>query len=236
MPGPDPTPVAGAEAYTRRDRNARLSQAAIVLSLGAAAAGQPERVERPDAVGLPADLAPLGQREPVPLEEAVAPLGITADEQRSRSGPAVPSDTRVALMDQVVADPNPTNAAALGDAANQAATAVAGPDAATAMADAGNALTAVADDTTIKQGQALILDATKSAGNISDYKWTIEKAPSGAETMIGQTIKEGSSGNVSLEPNDYLKYFPQPGPYTVRLTVKDTAGKTATDDFEVMVP
>jgi hypothetical protein len=116
MPGPDHTPVAGAEAYTRRDRDARLSQAAIVLSLGAAAAGQPERVDRPDAVGLPTDLAPLGQREPVPLEEAVAPLGITVDEQRSRSGPAVPSDTRGALMDQVVADPNPTNAAALVEA------------------------------------------------------------------------------------------------------------------------
>ena len=98
MPGPDPTPVAGGEAYTRRDRNARLSQAAIVLSLGAAAAGQPERVDRPDAVGLPADLAPLGQREPVPLEEAVAPLGITADEQRSRSVPAAaaPNDRTIA--------------------------------------------------------------------------------------------------------------------------------------------
>jgi hypothetical protein len=94
----------------------------------------------------------------------------------------------------------------------------------------------VADDTTVKQGEALILDATKSAGNISDYKWTIEKAPSGAESVIGQTIKEGSSGNVSLEPNDYLKYFPQAGPYTVRLTVKDNVGKTATDDFQVIVP
>ena len=130
----------------------------------------------------------------------------------------------------------PTTAAAIGDAANQAATAVAGPDAATAMANASGALSAVADDTTVKQGEALILDASKSAGNISDYKWTIEKAPSGAEAMIGQTIKEGSSGNVSLEPNDYLKYFPQSGPYTVRLTVTDTAGKTAMDDFEVMVP
>ena len=131
---------------------------------------------------------------------------------------------------------DPTNAAALGDAANQAATAVAGPDAATAMADASGALSAVADDTTVKQGEALILDATKSAGNISDYKWTIEKAPSGAEAMIGKVIKEGSSGNVSLEPTDYLKYFPQAGPYTVRLTVTDTAGKSAMDDFEVLVP
>jgi len=57
-----------------------------------------------------------------------------------------------------------------------------------------------------------------------------------APLRIGQTIKEASNGNVALDPNDYQKYFPKPGPYTVRLTVTDTAGKTATDDFEVTVP
>jgi len=97
-------------------------------------------------------------------------------------------------------------------------------------------LSAVADDTTIKQGQALVLDATKSAGNIADYKWTIEKAPAGAESSVGQTIKEGSSGNVSLEPADYAKYFPTAGTYTVRLTITDNTGKTAMDDFDVMMP
>jgi K319-like protein len=181
----------------------------------------------------------------------------TVNDAANQAGTAVANPTTSAAIDQgatALSDPtniaalsdaanqagtaiaDPTNAAALGDAANQAATAVTGPDAATAIADASGALSAVADDTTIKQGEALILDATKSAGNISDYKWTIEKAPSGAEAMIGQTIKEGSSGNVSLEPNDYLKYFPQSGPYTVRLTVTDNAGKTAMDDFEVLVP
>jgi len=154
---------------------------------------------------------------------------------------AVNEPTNAAALDNavnqaatVIADP--TNVAAAGDAVNQAATAVSGPDAATAMADASSTLSAVAEDTTVQQGQALVLDATKSIGNISDYKWTIAKAPSGAEAMIGQTIKEGSSGNVSLEPNDYVKYFPKPGPYTVRLTVTDSTGKTAMDDFEVMVP
>ena len=181
----------------------------------------------------------------------------TVNDAANQAGTAVANPTTSAAIDQAataVLEPtnaaalgdaanqaatamaNPTNAAALGDAVNQAATAVTGPDAATAVADAASALSAVADDTTVKQGQALILDATKSAGNISDYKWTIKKAPSGAEAMIGQIIKEGSSGNVSLEPNDYLKYFPKPGPYTVRLTVTDTAGKSAMDDFEVMVP
>jgi hypothetical protein len=111
-------------------------------------------------------------------------------------------DNAVNQAATVIADP--TNVAAASDAANQAATTVTSPDAATAMTDASNALSAVANDTTIQQGQALVLDASKSVGNISDYKWTIEKAPSGAESMIGQTIKEGSSGNVSLDPNDYL--------------------------------
>ena len=181
----------------------------------------------------------------------------TVNDAANQAGTAVANPTTSAAIDQAataVSDPtnaaaldnavnqaatvvaDPTNAAAVADAANQAATAVAGPDAATAMADASSALSAVATDTTLKQGEALVLDATKSVGNISDYKWTIAKAPSGAEALIGQTIKEGSSGNVSLEPNDYLKYFPQAGPYTVRLTVTDTAGKTAMDDFEVTVP
>jgi len=159
----------------------------------------------------------------------------------NQAGTAIADPTNAAALNDAVnqagtAVADPTNAAALNDAVNQAGTAVAGPDGATAMADATTALSAVADDTTIKQGQALILDATKSAGNISDYKWTIEKAPAGAKVSIGQTIKEGSSGNVSLEPADYAKYFPQAGAYTVRLTVTDSAGKTAMDDFEVMMP
>jgi hypothetical protein len=177
----------------------------------------------------------------------------TVNDAANQAGTAVADPTTSVALDQAgTAVSDPTNVAAIDDAVNQAATviadptnaaaldeaatAVTGPDAATAIADASGTLSAVAEDTTIKQGEALVLDATKSIGNISDYKWTIEKAPSGAEALIGQTIKEGSSGNVSLEPNDYLKYFPQAGPYTVRLTVTDTAGKTAMDDFEIMVP
>jgi hypothetical protein len=130
----------------------------------------------------------------------------------------------------------PTAAAALNDAANQAATAVSGPDAATAVANASGALSAVADDVTLQQGQALVLDATKSAGNIKDYKWTITKAPAGAESVVGQVIKENSSGNVTIDPADYAKYFPKSGDYTVRLTVTDTAGQTADNDFDITVP
>ena len=126
----------------------------------------------------------------------------------------------------------PTTAAAI----NEAATAVTGPEAATAVAEAAGALSAIADDVTVKQGEALILDATRSAGNITDYKWTIESAPAGAESVVGQVIREGSSGNVSIEPADYAKYFPQAGAYTVRLTVTDASGQTSSNDFSVDVP
>jgi hypothetical protein len=124
----------------------------------------------------------------------------------------------------------------VGTAIDDAATAVSGPEGATAEAAANDALTAAADDVTIQQGQALVLDATKSAGDISDYKWTITKAPSGAESVIGQTIKEGSNGNVSLNPDDYTKYFPAAGDYTIQLTVSDTAGKTSSDQFTLTMP
>ena len=125
---------------------------------------------------------------------------------------------------------------AMNEAANQAATAMAMPEVATAMSEAANALTAQEADVTLRQGEQLVLDATNSVGSIKDYKWTIQKAPSGAESVVGQMIKEGSSGNVSLNPDEYTKYFPKPGTYTVRLTVTDASGATSFDDFTVEVP
>ena len=65
-------------------------------------------------------------------------------------------------------------------------------------------------------------------GDIKDYKWTITKAPAGAESVVGQVIKESSSGNVTLNPDDYTKYFPKSGQYTVRLSVTDAKGAPGT--------
>ena len=157
-----------------------------------------------------------------------------------------------ALNEAASAVTNPTNVAAVNDAVNQAATAVndpttaamlneaataaTGPEAATAVSDAANALSAAADDVTLQQGEALVLDATKSAGDIKDYKWTITKAPAGADSVVGQVIKEASSGNVTIDPGEYTKYFPKSGDYTVQLTVTDTAGKTASNDIDITVP
>jgi hypothetical protein len=128
------------------------------------------------------------------------------------------------------------NAPEVGTAEVMAGTAIAAPEAATAEAMAGDAVTAAADDVTLQQGQALVLDASKSVGDIQDYKWTIVQAPSAANSVIGQVIGEGSSGNLSLNPNDYSKYFPTAGDYTVRLTVMDAKGTASNDDFKISVP
>jgi hypothetical protein len=130
---------------------------------------------------------------------------------------------------------------------NEAATAVADTiatsaadgtlnEAATAVSEAAGTLSAVADDVTLQQGEALVLDATNSVGNVANYSWTVLDAPAGAEAVKGQMIAEGSNGNVSLEPADYEKYFPVAGRYTVRLTVTDTSGATSNDDFMIDVP
>jgi hypothetical protein len=123
----------------------------------------------------------------------------------------------------------------VGTAAALAGTVASMPEVGTAQAIVGG-LTATEADATIKQGEALVLDASKSVGDIKDYKWTIMKAPTGAESVVGQTIKESSSGNASLNPDDYAKYFPKPGQYTVRLTVTDTKGAASNDDFMIEMP
>lgn len=114
-PRHDPTPVPGADAFARRDRDALLSQAAIVLSVGAAARGAVASVDRPTDLGLPSDITPLGRPEPIPVAEAVAPLSIPVDEYRRMRRP-VPPRTRVALMDRLATEPDPITAAALVEA------------------------------------------------------------------------------------------------------------------------
>ncbi len=124
----------------------------------------------------------------------------------------------------------------MGTAEALMGTAVAAPEMGTAVAAISGDLQATAADTMIQDGQALVLDATQSAGNIQDYKWTITQAPTGAEAVVGQVIQESTTANVSLNPDDYSKYFPTAGDYTVRLTVTDVQGASSNDDFKITMP
>src|SRR5262245_6693310 len=108
---------------------------------------------------------------------ASAPTAQDAATAVSLAGTAVNAPeaaTAVSLASTAVNAPEAATAEVI------AGTAVNAPEAATAEAMAGDALTAAADDVTLQQGQALMLDASKSVGDIQDYKWTIVKAPSAA--------------------------------------------------------
>lgn len=110
------SPIPGPGAFSARSRDARLSQAAIVLSVGAAAAGEPDRVDDPAAVGLPADLAELGRREPISIEEAAAPLDVEVSAHLSDHSLRLPPSTSAGLMARIVQRPEPITAAALVEA------------------------------------------------------------------------------------------------------------------------
>lgn len=106
------TPIPGPAAFAARGRDARLSQAAIVLAVGAAAGGEPHRVDSPAEIGLPADLASMGRPELIPVDEAVAPLDTDLSDRRRRLPPA----TSVELMTRLADRPEPITAAALVEA------------------------------------------------------------------------------------------------------------------------
>jgi hypothetical protein len=112
----DPSPIPGPDAFAGRSRDARLSQAAIVLSLGAAARGRPDRVDNPTAIGLPADLAPLGRPEPIPVEEAIAPLPVDLEEHFGNRQVRIPRAISIDLVTRLRDSPDPITAAALVEA------------------------------------------------------------------------------------------------------------------------
>jgi hypothetical protein len=113
---PIAAPIPGPGAFTARSRDAWLSQAAIVLSIGAAAGGDADRVDDPAAVGLPADLADLGRRDPIPVEEAAEPLGADIATHLANRDLRLPPSTGAELMARVVDQPEPVTAAALVEA------------------------------------------------------------------------------------------------------------------------
>jgi hypothetical protein len=109
-------PVPGPRAFTERSRDAQLSQAAIVLSVGAAARGEPERVDAPAEVGLPSDLASLGRPDPIPVAEAAEPVGIALSAHLTDRSLRVPPSTTADLMTRLLDRPEPIGAAALVEA------------------------------------------------------------------------------------------------------------------------
>lgn len=109
----DAAPIPGPEAFRGRSRDARLSQAAIVLSAGAAVGGQWGRLDLPEAVGLPVDLGQIEQSGGVSLEEAVAPLGVDVESHVSAPPSRVVAADAAEMTERLIDQPQTVTAAAL---------------------------------------------------------------------------------------------------------------------------
>ena len=110
------TPIPGPEAFRATGRDARLSQAAIVLSAGAAVAGRWERVDAPAAIGLPADLGGIERPDGVSLAEAVTPLEVDVESYVAAPARRIPSAMAADMTERLVDRPEAATAAALVEA------------------------------------------------------------------------------------------------------------------------
>jgi hypothetical protein len=110
------TPIPGPEAFQERGRDARLSQAAIVLAAGAAVAGEMYRLDEPEALDLPEDLGRIAWRRKLRVEQAAAPLDIDLSTHLEQPELRLPSSTSVEITRQLIDRPHAVTAAALVEA------------------------------------------------------------------------------------------------------------------------
>lgn len=109
-------PIPGPEAFESVGREAELSQAAIVLSAGAAVGGRADLVEEPSELGLPRELSRLGRAEKFEVAEALAPLDLDVRTHLADRALRVPAPTSAPLTRRLVDEPDAQTAAALVEA------------------------------------------------------------------------------------------------------------------------
>jgi len=110
------TPIAGPEAFQSAGRDAELSQAAIVLSAGVAVGGRSDRIDRPEALGLPEGLRGIGRAEKFPVGEAAAALDLDLGTHLGDRALRLPASASVELTRQLIERPAASTAAALVEA------------------------------------------------------------------------------------------------------------------------
>ena len=110
------TPVAGPEAFESIGRDAELSQAAIVLSAGAAVGGRADRIDRPEALGLPIGLRQISREHQFSVGEAAAGLDLDLRTHLDDRALRLPSSASAALTRRLIDRPTAPIAAALVEA------------------------------------------------------------------------------------------------------------------------
>jgi hypothetical protein len=109
-------PISGPEAFEATGRNARLSQAAIVLAAGAAVGGEMPRLDDPEALDLPPDLDRIARTRAIPLDQAVGPLDLDVATHLDQPGLRLPASASVDLTRRLIDQPRAVTAAALVEA------------------------------------------------------------------------------------------------------------------------
>ncbi len=110
------TPIPGPEAFRSTGRDAEMSQAAIVLSAGAAVGGRAERIEAPQALDLPEDLGRIGREETFGVAEAAAGIDVDLPTHLEDRALRLPPSTSADLTRQLIDRPSASTAAALVEA------------------------------------------------------------------------------------------------------------------------
>lgn len=110
------TPIAGPEAFESIGRNAELSQAAIVLSAGAAVGGRHDRSDQPGALALPLGLRQISREHHFSMGEATAGLDLDMRTHLDDRALRLPASASTALTRRLIDRPTAPTAAALIEA------------------------------------------------------------------------------------------------------------------------
>lgn len=108
-------PVPAREAFEEASPDARQTQAALLLSIGAAVGGEPDHVPKHEQFSMPA-LAPMAHPAPIPLERAARALDISTREYVDGFSGRIPRDEASRLTQRLYENPEPDTAAALVEA------------------------------------------------------------------------------------------------------------------------
>jgi len=158
----------------------------------------------------------------------------TAANQAASALPSVPAD--IAASAEALAD----EAEALASGVEALASSGDLEAAASAIEGVAAELEALANQFTeplrLQTDQPLVLDTAQEVAGVTNYKWTIAQAPTGAEAVEGDVISENSNGKLTIEPADYAKYFPASGEYQVDLALTFDDGSVQTVPIPVVVP
>ena len=165
----------------------------------------------------------------------LAGCGAAAVEQGANQALATVEANLPAGAEQTAADAvqDPTVQALAEDIATTAEAALDDPEVQAALDEA---FAGASDQFTLEAGQALDLGSLTGMGNVTNYRLVITDAPEGAGGEKNQVIKEASNGNVSINPDEYAKYFTVPGEYRIRMTVTTDDGRKASRAFTINVP